>query len=133
MGAWGHGSFENDDAADWLAEFEAVGFGAVAAALERVTRLADDEYLEAPEASMAIAAAEMVAAARAGDMAILPKNAQAAFVRHRSSLMSSPIRDLAHSAVQRVRRKSELKDLWDEAGQGDAWMKAMESLIQRLR
>jgi Domain of unknown function (DUF4259) len=64
MGAWGHGSFENDDAADWVHEFELQGASAVVPAQESVSKIPEDEYLEAPEASVAIAAAEIVAAAR---------------------------------------------------------------------
>lgn len=60
MGAWGTGSFENDDAADWVAGLDAIS-------PEELTRIliaaADDpEYLEGPAASVAVAAAEVVAA-----------------------------------------------------------------------
>src|SRR5215468_1909995 len=68
MGAWGHGSFENDDAADWVHEFELQGASAVVSALEYISRFPEEEYLEAPGASVAIAAAEIVAAARDSDL-----------------------------------------------------------------
>ena len=47
MGAWGHGSFENDGAADWVYELEtAEDLAVVISALKRVAE-AGDEYGEA--------------------------------------------------------------------------------------
>lgn len=61
MGAWGHGSFQNDCALDWLAELEAGGIEAIREALQPSAH----EYIEVDDASNAIAAAvEIVAAAR---------------------------------------------------------------------
>ena len=62
MGAWGINTFENDDAADWFAEYcdepnEELLFDA----FSTVNGIGDD-YLEAPESSVALAAAEVVAA-----------------------------------------------------------------------
>ena len=62
MGAWGFGSFDNDDAADFLADATESGdLSLVRGALDNV--LTSTEYVEAPDASQAIAAAEIVAAA----------------------------------------------------------------------
>lgn len=62
MGAWGNGSFDNDDAADFLAD---VTDGADLALVREIfaTVLGAEDYLEAPDASQAIAGAEIVAAA----------------------------------------------------------------------
>ncbi len=61
MGAWGNGSFENDDAADFLTEVtEGEDFAPVREIFATVVN--STEYLEAPDASQAIAAAEIVAA-----------------------------------------------------------------------
>lgn len=60
-GAWGVGSFENDDAADWSSACsQSLGIGPVVRALNDVF---SPGYLEAPQAAEAIAAAEVVAAA----------------------------------------------------------------------
>ena len=95
MGAWGCGSFENDDAVDWVYEFESSGVAAVASALEHVSSIAEDEYLEAPEASAAIAAAEIVAAAQDGDLSKLSETAREAFDRHREPLIASHLSEFA--------------------------------------
>jgi hypothetical protein len=47
------------------------GVAAVASALERVSEVGEDEYLEAPETPAAIRRAEIVAAARDGDLSKL--------------------------------------------------------------
>ncbi len=62
MGAWGTGSFDNDDAADLLTEVTGDGdLSLVREVFDNVPT--STEYVEAPDASQAIAAAEIVAAA----------------------------------------------------------------------
>ena len=56
MGTWGTGSFENDDALYFVVRLEHEGETAIRAALEDVTGLDARDYLEAPDASSAIAA-----------------------------------------------------------------------------
>ena len=77
MGAWGHDSFDNDDAGDWQCDLvDSSDMSAIAEALNGVTDDAED-YIEAPECSMAIAAAEVVAALHGNPSATLPDDAQA--------------------------------------------------------
>src|SRR6266849_7464272 len=72
MAAWGPGSFENDDAMDWVIGLaEGSGDAVLREALTPVART-DGRYLEAPDCSIAIAAAEAVAAARGHPNASLP-------------------------------------------------------------
>jgi hypothetical protein len=60
VGRWGVGSFENDDAAGWLAKLGPI----TPTDLTKIFLHAADNpgYLEAPEASVAVAAAEGIAA-----------------------------------------------------------------------
>ena len=132
MGAWGAGSFENDGAADWVHEFEQSGAAAVRSALETVSKLGDSEYLEAPEASMAIAAAEIVAAARDGDQSSLSEGARECFSQFQASLTGSDLLELARRAVERTRRQSELKDLWEESAERKRWFGEVDRLSSRL-
>jgi hypothetical protein len=133
MGAWGHGSFENDDAADWLSELEDRGVAAVSSVLEHVTQFAENGYLEAPEASRAIAAAELIAAARDGDLTRLSEAAKVELAKHQQSLISPSLRGLAHHATTRVLKQSELRELWEEGQEGVIWLKEMNSLLERLK
>jgi hypothetical protein len=133
MGAWGHGSFDNDDAADWVYAFEKDGRAAVAQALRNAADLSNEEYLEAPEASAAVAAAELVAAARDGDLSKLSEAARNAFVSHSRYLADEDLVELARRAVERIQRQSELKELWEESENSDDWAREMDHLATRLR
>jgi len=60
MDTWSHEPFGNDDAADWACELEeAKDLSPVEAALDAV--LENDGYVEAPEATCAVAAVEVIA------------------------------------------------------------------------
>ena len=60
MGAWGSGSFENDDAADWLAQLGTMEPDDLTKMFGKAAH--DTAYFEAPDASIVVAAAEVVAA-----------------------------------------------------------------------
>ncbi|AKF08114.1 DUF4259 domain-containing protein [Sandaracinus amylolyticus] len=130
MGAWGHGAFENDDSLDWLAELEA-GRMTVRDALEAAVAESDD-LLEAPEASMAIAAATLVAAAKDGERTALPDGARA-WVDANGAAAKADVA-LAIRAVERVldAAGSELAELWADA-ETDEWRGDVEALLARLR
>jgi hypothetical protein len=63
-GAWGEGSFENDDALDWVAEcVNSKGIAEVAKTFDKVL---NSDYIESRDGSAGVAAAEVIAAALAG-------------------------------------------------------------------
>lgn len=131
MGAWGHGTFQNDDALDLLDDLVDGGD-------ERMLRDALDgalstaaEPLEATDASSALAAAEMVAALRGRPAADLPDEA-VDWARGRPA----PSDDLvarARQAVAAVLADSELRDLWLETDELAMWQGSVEELRERLR
>jgi len=130
MGAWGAGSFENDDAMDWVIGL-AEGSGD-AVLRDALTPLAttDDRYLEAPDCSIAVAAAEAVAAARGHANVSLPDEV-VGWVRKKPEVTGELVA-LARSAVDRIAAKSELRDLWEESDSAEAWRAAMTDLRARL-
>jgi hypothetical protein len=135
MGAWGAGSFENDDALDLVDRLQREGEAAIRAALEDVTGLGERDYLEAPEASAAIAAAEVVAAVHDAGVSRLPETAQEWVDTHRDGIVAPPLLPLARRALERVLKGSELKDLWEEGGvsaEALAWTNGVRHLMQRL-
>lgn len=125
MGAWGSGSFENDDAANWLANLDAVA----PADLTRIfLRAADNpEYLEAPEASITVAAAEVLAAPGSDSSAAI-----VAWRTRNPHAINSELKALAIRALDRVRTNSEVKDLWLEADGLNDWTAAIRELQARL-
>jgi hypothetical protein len=132
MGAWGHRAFDNDEAGDWGSEMEMRGWEAVSSAVRAVSALPDDEYLELTEASWAIAAAEVVAAAEDGDTSNLPEEVRAALAELGRMPDGSMIAE-AQKAVARVLEQSELKELWQESDYYDQWREDVEALAARLR
>ena len=100
-----------------------------------MTGLGAGDYLEAPEASSAIAAGEVVAAVRDGDVSRLPEAAQGWLAGHGDGLFAPALLALAHRAVERVLTQSELKELWEEGdddAQSEAWATGVRQLIARL-
>jgi hypothetical protein len=134
MGAWGAGIFDNDDACDFAAEVvDGGGVERIASALDRVID-SGDGYLEAPEASEGLAAAELVARmnGRPGKRDAYTEKIDAwvfgAKVRPTDELMNK-----ARRVVIRVRAKpSELLELWSEGGDPSEFLAELDGLAERL-
>jgi hypothetical protein len=128
MGAWSHEPFGNDDANDWAYELEeADDLSYVEAALDAV--LDAEGYVEAPEASCAVAAVEVLAK-------LLGKGTQSDaytekvddWVKKVRAKPSSPLLEKARLALARVRgEESELKELWHE-GDAAEWEASLDAL-----
>ena len=128
MGAWGSGSFENDDAADWLAQLDTV---APADLTNLFGQAADDAtYFEAPAASVVVAAAEVVAALNGSPAERVPP-AIVKWTTNRPA-PTPELKALALRALERVRKNSELKDLWLEADGLNDWIVAIQDLQTRV-
>lgn len=129
MGAWSHGSFDNDDALDWVGELQDKnGMEPIVDAFEAV--LGADDYLEAPEASMGLAAAEVVAALLGKPAEKLPDDV-VAWVAGKKPPKPTLVKKAQH-AVKRILTDSELKELWAESGDSDKWQEEVQNLLRRL-
>ena len=135
MPGWGTGSFENEDAQSFLGRLNSLGIEDLKSILARA---ADQEnYLEAPESSIAVAAAEVVAAliAAAKDETASSATPRQIFdwIGKTESGVPPDLAELARRAVERVRTNSELKDLWLEAEGLNEWSTALRNLEGRLK
>jgi hypothetical protein len=129
VGAWGNGSFENDDAADWVAGLDEITPADLANIL---TQAADDPaYLEGPAASVAVAAGEVVAALNGAAAEGAPAKIGEWANKH-SRALTPELKDVAIRALDRVRRNSELKDLWMEADGLNDWIAVVRDLQGRV-
>jgi hypothetical protein len=126
MGTWGHGNFDNDGAHDWLDELHDKGVAAIRSVLGRVARA---KYSDVDDAQAALAAAEVVAAARGNPRPGRQPDLLAVWVDDQGSEIEDAHAVLAAKAVARVRDGSELRELWD----GNVkWAREIEKLIARL-
>lgn len=133
MGAWGVGSFDNDTACDWAYDLQGMeDLSFVEETLDAVLQAV--EYLEAPEAEMAVAAAEVLARLR-GNPA--EKDAYTEKVdRWVESHPDTPPKSLIDKALKSLDRiqadNSELNELWEESDEFAAWQGAVDDLRRRL-
>lgn len=134
MGAWSYESFGNDDACDWAGQLtQQDDFQLVESTLDTVITTGDD-YLEAPEACEAIAAAEVIARARGnfGLRDACSENVDA-WVARMNGRPSAALIDKASQALDRILTEpSELMELWEESGDGEPWRKAIIELKIRV-
>ena len=133
MGAWGHGSFDNDIALHWVDELdESDDHRLVLDTLAAVTVLSVDGYLAADVACEALAAAEVVAASRGRALPSAPP-AVAAFVARHPQILGSRAATAARPAVERILASSALRERWSESAQVGAWTAELTDLLDRLR
>lgn len=132
MGAWGVGIFDNDDARDWANELEqSPDLSLILKTLIAVADWGSDQYLELPEASYALAAAEVVASFRNSGGSVLPKGVEI-WINHHKNLDVEPLIVIAAKAVLRVKTDSELKELWEETPDIEEWYSLLTNLEDRL-
>jgi hypothetical protein len=129
MGAWGAESFQNDDAADWLA---ALGTMSPDDLMQVFSAVADDSgYVEVAAASIAIAAAEVIAAVEGRPATGAPTKILEWTRKNRSSITPG-LKALSIRALDRVWENSELKELWSESEEFSSWTAAIQDLRSRL-
>jgi hypothetical protein len=130
VGAWDIGSFENDDALDWVAHLDKAHDTSIL--LEAFSSvLQSGSYLETPKCCEALAAAEVVAALRHRPAPKLPMEVPA-FVARIAALPSPELLLVATQAIERVKTKSELRELWDDSSGAKDWLDDVSNLQERL-
>jgi hypothetical protein len=130
MGAWGHETFENDAALDWLGDLAEGAPAQFRDALSLVRGAEPDDYVDADDACAALAAAELVAAARTGKRERLPESAVQWLADHHDVIRPDDAA-LARAAIDRVLSGSELEELWQE-GHAAPWRASVDELLRRL-
>jgi hypothetical protein len=134
MGAWGTGIFDNDDARDYAnGIIDGRGIGGLERTLDRVLGIGAG-YLEAPDSSEALAAADMIACllGRPGDVTPYSEKLDA-WVKKVKTTPGNQLLDKARQAVNRVLTEpSELLELWQESDEFEIWKTSIEALSKRL-
>lgn len=132
MGAWSHKPFGNDDAIDWAYGLgESNDLSLIERSLDAV--LEAEEYLEAPAASEAVAAIEVLAK-------LLGRGTQTDTDTEKvdewvKSISAKPTADLlakANGALDRILGdNSELRELWEE-GSAQEWLSSLHTLQRAI-
>jgi Domain of unknown function (DUF4259) len=126
MGAWGHKSFENDDALDWLGKLELKGFPLIVEAFSN-----DEKVLaEGSAACAAIAAAEVVAALKGNPADSIPESLSE-WVKGRPQPTTQFV-ERAQAVIDAILDESELKGLWADGEDAEIWKRDVENLRSRL-
>jgi hypothetical protein len=129
MPGWGTGNFENEDAQAFLA---ALATKQPIELKEILAHAEQEDYLTAPDASAAVAAAEVVASAKGSPSDAAPKEIQD-WISNIEGAPSDEMIELAHRAVNKIRMNSELKDLWLQAEGLNEWSASLRDLEERLQ
>jgi hypothetical protein len=134
MGAWGVGIFDNDDACDWKYGLEKTSDLRVVEAAIAAVNVGEDGYVEAPSASEALAACEVIArlkgnwGARNSYTETLDKWVEAHPMTPGPQLVASAMR-----VIDRIlAANSELLELWKDSEEYEDWLKAVQDLRQRV-
>jgi hypothetical protein len=129
MGAWGSAVFENDGAEDWAGALLEEGRDQLIG--EALGAVAEGST-EADECSAALAAAEVVAAARGWPARGFPKELKD-WIAEADYRPTDGAKSLAVQAVRQVRDDSELAELWKEnAKEEKKWRAGLDDLLARL-
>jgi hypothetical protein len=134
MGAVGIGSFENDDALDWVDAFcDDPDIDTITAAFEAVVALGPGESVENTDCGAAIAAAEVVAALRGSPSPDLPEELERWIGENRSRvLVTEELAELARRALSRIRHDSDMNDGWIDEPTRLQWRAHLNELETRL-
>ncbi len=134
MGTWAIGAFGNDDACDWSYGLEEVDdLSVVEAALDTVLAVGSG-YLETPPAVEALAAIEVIARLQGnwGERDPYSETVD----RWVERVRLTPTADHARNARRVIERilaeNSELKELWEETEDYEAWVASVHELKNRV-
>lgn len=135
MGCWAIDAFGNDDAIDWSYGLEECSdLSLVEQALDKVLA-ANDDYLEATEANEALAAVEVIARLQGnwGERNSYTETADN-WVKMSGVKTNRKVSEKSHRVIDRILAdQSELKELWQETDEFDAWRASVEELRSRVQ
>lgn len=130
MSATGAKNFENDDAADWVYELtESNGTELLTEAFSTVEQM---DFADAPDCCIALAAAEVVAAAKGKPSSDLPDEIRTWLDDQENIESFKKLDKRASKVTKKVQAKGELRDTWEESDDWHNWQVAVEGLLKRL-
>lgn len=133
MGAWDSHPFDNDDALDWFAELEENGPEYIREAVATACQAAPEDYFDAYEGSITVAAVALTAAARKPELRAILHDDAIAWLDSSGFAPDAALVALCRKAMARVLGgNSELKDLWEDTEYYEQWCAEMKELKRAL-
>ena len=128
MGSWGVKSFENDAAADFCSEFAESGWTLISKTIRR--RITNDDAAN----QEVVAACEFIAIANGHPpRAQTPGEAQDWLEDNPGFTVQAKLIAKAIERLESLASKSELLDVWTDAGLHKSWARAVNSTLSRLQ
>jgi Domain of unknown function (DUF4259) len=130
MGTWNTEHFDNDTAMDWIYDFSLAPYeSTLENAFAQV--LNGGDYIDADDGVIALAAAEVIAAAKGNIGSSWPEDiAIPTGLRIPADLVAQALQAIDTVASS---DESELKQLWMESNDFAGWQAAVDNLKSRLR
>lgn len=134
MGAWGTGIFENDDVLDWKADL--LDSDDIDLIEETIEEVLEEEYIESDLASNALGAIEILAALQGKPgKEILNSQSNTEDLYEWIDAHKGKGKNLiskAKRAIKKIKKDSELQELWEESGDYSSWLNTLNDLESRL-
>ncbi len=134
MGAWGTGIFENDDVLDWKADL--LDSDDIELIEETIEEVLEEEYIESDLASNALGAIEILAALQGKpgkEILNIQSNTEDLYEwidAHKGK--GKNLISKAKRAIKKIKKDSELQELWEESGEYSSWLNTLNDLESRL-
>ena len=132
MGTWEITNFGNDAAMDWISDFKEDP--TVPFLLQTLEAVFEDEYLDSDIASEALAAIEVVAAAKGRPSSDFPEEIEAGQLTTVAAAIDTKMIETCKKTINRIIKEedNELFELWEEAGEGQDWVNIQKDLLRRV-
>jgi hypothetical protein len=130
---WNPGNFGNEEAILWLEKLLTSGSeSTIREAITCIGLYPEDEYLDAEYCSYALAAAEMIAAAKGCPAREEFPDEAKEWLEANPFNPDEELLKETRKAVDRILNNSELKELWQEGCANDEWHLTLIDLRRRL-
>ncbi len=132
MDAWGINNFESDDAYDFSDDLFEKGIFHLRLVLENFANLEEGQYLEAHVCTYSLVACESLAFLLGNKSTDFPEDVADWLNENNKLVLSDDVIENARMCVDKICEESELKQLWEEAGETEAWLEVQNGLRKRL-
>ena len=130
---WGVNTFDNDVAINWLKKLNLENnFSSIPALIKRYNSLDNLDDVTLDECTEVIAAIEVIATAKTDDFKVFPSEFVDWLTNEDYSFTPEEIKD-AKTLFEKIRKDSEIKELYIDSPQLKPWNEYMDVLAKKLQ